>query len=106
MPYEDKKKSLKVPFVVYADLECLLRKIDTCQNDPQKSSTEKKAGHIPSGYSWVMCCSFDKPKNEWNYYRGKNCMERFCKDLRDQAMKTIDHEKKEIILLTNEEKES
>ena len=33
-------------------------------------------------------------------------MERFCKDLRDQGMKIIDHEKKEMIPLTNEEKES
>ena len=33
-------------------------------------------------------------------------MERFCKDLRDQAMKIIDHEKKEMIQLTDEEKES
>ena len=51
MPEEDKKtlrynpgeKSLKVPFTIYADLECLFRKIDTCQNDPKKSSTEKKS---------------------------------------------------------------
>ena len=33
-------------------------------------------------------------------------MEKFCKDLRDQAMKIINYEKKEIIPLTNEEKES
>ena len=79
MPKEDEKilkynpgeKSLKVPFIIYADLECLLKKIDTCQNDPKKSFTEKKAEHIPSGYSWVMYCSFDKSKNERNYYREK-----------------------------------
>ena len=33
-------------------------------------------------------------------------MERFCKDLKDQAMKIINYEKKEIIPLTDEEKES
>ena len=33
-------------------------------------------------------------------------MEIFCKDLRDQAMKIINHEKKKEIILTNEEKES
>ena len=93
MPDEDKKilkynsgeKSLKVPFTIYADLECMLEKINTCQNDPKKSSTEKEAEHTPSGYSWVTCCSFDTSKNEQNYYRGKNCMEMFCKDLRNQA---------------------
>ena len=78
LKYNPGEKSLKVPFIVYADLECLLGKIDTCQNDPKKSSTEKKAEHMPSGYSWVTCCSFDKSKNECAYYRGKNCMEMFC----------------------------
>ena len=33
-------------------------------------------------------------------------MEKFWKDLKDQAMKIINNEKKEIIPLTNEEKES
>ena len=33
-------------------------------------------------------------------------MGKFCKDLKDQAVKIIDYEKKEIIPLTNEEKES
>ena len=33
-------------------------------------------------------------------------MEMLCKDLRDQAMKIINYEKKEMIPLTNEEKES
>ena len=114
MPNEDEKilkynpgeKSLKVLFMIYADLECLIRKIDTCQNDPKKSSTEKKAKHKPSGYSWITCCSFDKSKNEWGYYRQKNCLEMFCKDLRNQAIKIINNEKKEVIPLTSEEIES
>ena len=51
MPDEDKKilkyipgtKSLKVPFIICADLECLLEKITTCSNNPEKSYTEKKS---------------------------------------------------------------
>ena len=50
MPNEDNKtlkynpgeKSLKVPIIIYADLECLLEKIDTCNNNPEESHTEKK----------------------------------------------------------------
>ena len=53
MPDEDDKmlryisgeQSLKVPFIIYADLECLLQKINGCQNNPKKSYTEKKAIH-------------------------------------------------------------
>ena len=108
MPKEDNKilkynsgeKLLKVLFIIYADFECLLEKTNSCQNDPKKYSTEKKAEHKPSGYSWITCCSFNESKNEWGYYRGKDCMEMFCKDLRDQAMKIINCEKKETIPLT------
>ena len=114
MPYEDNnileyvsgKKSLKVSFIIYADLECLLKKTDICLNNSDKSYTEKKAMHQPSGYSLVTCCSFDKPENEQKYYRGKDCMKIFCEDLKDQAMKIINHEKKEMIPLNDEEKES
>ena len=31
----------------YADLECLLKKIDTCHNNPDLSSTTKINHHIP-----------------------------------------------------------
>ena len=85
---------------------CLLKKINTSQNNPEKSYTEKKAKHKSSGYSLVTCCSFDKSKNERKYYRGKDCMKMFCKDLKEQAMKIINYEKKEMIPLTDKEKES
>ena len=97
------KKSLKVLFIICADLEYLLQKINTCQNNPEKSYTEKKAMHRPSGYSLVTCCSFDKSKNERSYYRGKDYTKIFCEDLKDQTMKIINYEKKEMIPLTNEE---
>ena len=50
MPNEDNKilkynygeKSLKVPAIIYADLECLLEKMHSCQNNLEKSYTEKK----------------------------------------------------------------
>ena len=75
LKYNPGEKSLKVLFIIYAGFECLLRKLDTCQNDPKKSSTEKKAKHTPSGYSWITCYSFYTPKNEWGYYREKKCMD-------------------------------
>ena len=49
---------------------------------------------MPSGYSLFTNCSFNATKNKTDCYRGKDCMERFCKDLRDHAMKIINYEKK------------
>ena len=105
MPNEDNKilkynqgeKSLKAPAIIYADLECLLEKMRSCQNIPEKSYTGKKAKHTPSGYSLFTNCSFDATKNKLDCYRGKGCKERFCKDLRDHAIKMINYEEKEMI---------
>ena len=33
------EKSMKLPFVIYANLECLLEKMSTCINNPNESST-------------------------------------------------------------------
>ena len=37
--YNQGKKSVRSPFIIYVDLECLLEKINTCYNNPEKSST-------------------------------------------------------------------
>ena len=60
------KNSLKVSFIICAEIECLLQKISTCQNKHEKSYAEKKVGHEASGYSLITCCSFDKSENEKN----------------------------------------
>ena len=39
-------------------------------------------------------CSFDAIKNKLDFYRGKDCMETFCKDLKEPATKIINYEKK------------
>ena len=80
--YDQGEKSIKLPFVIYADLECLLKKKGTCQNIPNESSTTEINKHTPSGYSLYTRCSFDKSKNKLDYYRGKDCMKKFCKNLR------------------------
>ena len=66
------KKSLKHPFIIYADLECLLLKMNTCNNNPYKSYATAKALHKPSRYSLLTSCSFDKSKNTPTYYRRKD----------------------------------
>ena len=103
--YNQGEKSLKSPFIIYADLECLLEKISTCYNNPEESSTTEINKHTPSGYSLFTHCSFDKTKNKLDYYRGEDCMKKFCLNLREHATKIINYEKKKMMPLTkNEEK--
>ena len=111
MPEEDNKilkynhgeKSMKVPFAIYADLRPLLEKMNTCHNNPEKSSTTKINKHTPSVYSLFTHCSFDTTKNKLDYYRGEDYMQKFCKDLKTHATEIIDYEKKEMISLTKKE---
>ena len=50
MPDEDNKilkynhgeKSMRVPFIIYADLDCLLEKMHSCQYNLEKFYMEKK----------------------------------------------------------------
>ena len=96
---------MKVLFIIYAELQSLLEKINTCHNNSKKSSATKISNHTPCGYSLFTHCLFDTTKMKLDYYRGKNCMKTFCLDLREHAIKIISYEKKkEIIPLTKEEK--
>ena len=42
LKYNYGEKSLKAPFVIYLDLEWLLLKMLSCQNNPKNSYTERK----------------------------------------------------------------
>ena len=53
---------MKVPFVIYADLESLFEKMNICNNNLEKSSTTIINKHTPSGYSLFTQCSFDTKK--------------------------------------------
>ena len=64
LKYNHGEKSLKAPFTIYADLECLLIKEQSCQNNPKESYTERKAKHEPSGYALSFICSFNSKENK------------------------------------------
>ena len=94
LKYNHREKSMKVPLINYADLECLLKKMSTCHNNPEKSSKTKINKHAAFGYSLFTKCSYDATKNKLDYYRGKDCMKRFCKDLKEHVTKKINYKKK------------
>ena len=101
LKYYHGEKSLKAPFTIYADLECLLIKEQSCQNNPNESYNERKAKHVPSSYSLSLICSFDSKENKHNFYRGRDCIEKFCKNLKELGTEIINYEEKDIIPLTD-----
>ena len=98
------EKSLKGPFIIYADLEYLLEKIFMSKY-LWKIFYRKKTKPTSSGYSIFTSCSSDLTKNKLDCYKGEGCMEIFCKDLGEHAVKIMNYEKKEVIPIINEENE-
>ena len=39
-------------------------------------------------------CSFDEEQNKCDYYRGKDCIEEFCKRLKERVMKIVNYKEK------------
>ena len=64
----------KMPYIIFADIESLIKKIDECASSPEKSSTKKIGEHIPCGYSMSTIWAFDYIENKHTLYRGKGCM--------------------------------
>ena len=100
------KKFDKGPFIIYADLECLIENIDGCKNNPQTSSTAKASQNILSGFSMSTILSFKSIENKHDVYKSKDCMKKFCKSLREYARKIINFKKKKMKLLTKQHQES
>ena len=103
LKYNHGEKSLKAPFTIYADLENILIKQQSCQNNPNESYTERKAIHEPCGYSLDLVSSFNSKQNKHSFYRGKDCIKKFCGDLKELAAIIINYKEKEMIPLTDNE---
>ena len=86
MPSEDTKilefdqyqKSDKAAFIIYADLQRLIEKMDKYKNNPQNSFTAKVNEHFPSGFSMSTTMSFKSIESKHDVYRSKESMKKFC----------------------------
>ena len=71
--FKHHNRSIKVPFVIYADFEAFTEEISTCEPSEKNSFTKKYQRHEPSGFCYKIVC-FDK--NLFNekpvLYRAKN----------------------------------
>ena len=71
LKYNNGEKSLKAPFIICVDLECLLIKKPSCKNNPNEFYTETKAMHEPCGYALSLISSFDLRENKPSCSKGK-----------------------------------
>ncbi|XP_035227568.1 uncharacterized protein LOC118199815 [Stegodyphus dumicola] len=75
LKFDKSQFQLPVPYVIYADFECILVKLATCLPDPSRSSTTPVANHIASGY----CYTIIGPNGEFYkapvIYRGRDAVD-------------------------------
>ena len=64
-----------------------ITKKKSCQHNPNETYTERKAIHKPCGYALNLVFSFDSKQNKRNFYRGKDCIKRFCSNLKELGNK-------------------
>ena len=99
------KISDEAPFIIYADLECVIQRTDGCKNNRENSSTTKVNEHIPSGFSMSAISWFRSTENKHGVYRGKDCMKTF-KWILKRARNGNNFKKKKMKLLKKEQQES
>ena len=95
--------SEKAPFAVYADFESLIKPLDNCDPDPNKSYTKKYQKHEPISFSYYILCSIDgvyKPvlrKYTQTKPEDANAMDVFIKWLEEDVKDIANIEVKEMI---------
>ena len=62
-------KSDKMPYIICADIESLIKKVDGCANNPEHYSETKIEEHIPCGYSISTIWTFHHIESKDNIYR-------------------------------------
>ena len=110
LPTEDEKiiefKNFKFqekqPFVIYADLECLLQK----HNEHRTNNTSYYQKHIPCSIAYFLKCSYDNSLDRFELYTGEDCISWFMKQLFDisKRINNILVDKTPMEALTQEQK--
>ena len=54
-----------MPYIIYADIESIIKTIDGCKNNPENFTTTKIREHNPCGYSMPTIWTIDNIENIW-----------------------------------------
>ena len=82
MAFQNFHKQMKAPYVVYADFECIVKKVHTCEPDNKKSFTVKTEKQEPCGFSYVVVRSDGQTRGPYTY-RGEDAVFVFLSWLQD-----------------------
>ena len=103
--------SEKAPFAIYADFESLIKPMDNCDPNPNKSYTKKYQKHEPTSFSYYIISSINrvyKPvlrKYTKTKEEDADAMDVFIKWLEEDVKAIANIEEKEIIFTEKDKKQ-
>ena len=83
--FHDGQNQFKVPFMMYADFEAILRPVHGPSPNPNKAYTKKVNQHIPSGFCIYSKLAYGEVSTPLKLYRGKDCIQVFCDYIKKEA---------------------
>ena len=77
--FKNYSRQMKVPFKIYADFECILKKSKVVEDvfDENSSWSKKYQDHVPCGNGYDVVCIDDRFTKDLLNYRGKDCVNKF-----------------------------
>ena len=111
LKFKNFRYSEKAPFAIYADFESLIKPMDNCDPDPNKSYTKKYQKHKPSGFSYYIISLYDNvfKSVKRTYTRTKkedpNAEDVFVKWLENDVKDIANIKPKEMVFTKEDEKQ-
>ena len=85
LSFKNHWKTERVPFIIYADTEALLKPIQNCESDPKNKYTNKYQKHEPVSFSYYIKCSYRDDFLEPRTYTAIDAMEKFVEWLEEDV---------------------
>ena len=99
-------KGERVPFMIYADTESLIKSLQTCEPSPQSSYTKKYQKHEPISFSYHIKCFDDNVfKPRLRSYTGEDAMQKFVEWLENDVKEIANIPEKKMIFKIQEQQQ-
>ncbi|XP_011697752.1 PREDICTED: uncharacterized protein LOC105455823 [Wasmannia auropunctata] len=83
--FNNNNRKERMPFVMYADLECILEKTDI-----EKTTSYKYQHHRVFSIAYYVHCSYDNSLSAYRFRRDKDCIAWFVEELKDLAHRYLE----------------
>ena len=106
LKFENYYKGEKAPIIFYADIESLIKSLQTCEPSPQSSYTKKYQKHEPVSFSYYIKCFDDNVfKPRLRSYTGEDTMQKFVEWLENDVKEIANIPEKKMIFKIQEQQQ-